>query len=467
MGLIPGVGTVGWVDEPRHTWSRPWLRGANADINMTAAMAFTFALLWFYWAITENGLKAFLAHIFAPKGNFHGIMLVMMVPIFLFVGVLEVISIAIRPVALTFRLFGNIYGGEQTLEDADGAGSRSISPSCRRCRSTSWNCWSASCRRSFSPCSAPSSSSSSAITATKSIIEPFPQSDHGMTVGAAETTTQPTQQHTMFTKAFAVALAALGGGIGIGILGSKAAEATGRNPGAATPILVISIILAALIEGIFILSAFAVRSLIHPRRTRRSGACGIPLPISIFPAMITLLAVRQLKPRTPAFSKRSEDLRSQLAVFHRPGDQFLPRHLRPEEIRLRPDPGRCSSSAASASPRARRSSSASRNNSPIPKQTTAAAIAKANDEAVRLINEAKEGAHAFSEQKAQEAIAQAQQILAKAEAAAKADRDRLSTELKREFGRLVAATTAQVTGKVLTADDQKRINEDALAKVEG
>jgi F-type H+-transporting ATPase subunit c len=62
----------------------------------------------------------------------------------------------------------------------------------------------------------------------------------------------------MFTKAFAVALAAIGAAIGIGLLGSKAAEATGRNPGAATPILVISIILAALMEGIFILSAFAV-----------------------------------------------------------------------------------------------------------------------------------------------------------------------------------------------------------------
>ena len=97
---------------------------------------------------------------------------------------------------------------------------------------------------------------------------------------------------------------------------------------------------------------------------------------------------------------------------------------------------------------------------------TAAAIAKANEEAVRMINEAKQGAAAFTEQKAQEAIAQAQQILAKAETAAKADRDRLSTELKREFGRLVAATTAQVTGKVLTADDQQRINEDALAQIE-
>jgi F-type H+-transporting ATPase subunit a len=118
MGLIPGVGTMGWetVDAHGHHGFTPWLRGANADINMTAAMAFTFALLWFYWAVTENGMKAFLAHIFAPKGSFHGIMLLMMVPIFLFVGVLEVISIAIRPVALTFRLFGNIYGGEQTLE---------------------------------------------------------------------------------------------------------------------------------------------------------------------------------------------------------------------------------------------------------------------------------------------------------------------------------------------------------------
>ncbi|MEN8694287.1 MAG: ATPase [Akkermansiaceae bacterium] len=60
------------------------------------------------------------------------------------------------------------------------------------------------------------------------------------------------------TKFHVATGAALGGGLGIGLLGMKAAEATGRNPGAATPVLVISIILAALIEGIFILSAFAV-----------------------------------------------------------------------------------------------------------------------------------------------------------------------------------------------------------------
>jgi F-type H+-transporting ATPase subunit c len=61
----------------------------------------------------------------------------------------------------------------------------------------------------------------------------------------------------MFTKAFAVALAALGCGLGIGLLGSKAAEATGRNPGAAGPILTLAIILAALIEGLFIITVFA------------------------------------------------------------------------------------------------------------------------------------------------------------------------------------------------------------------
>lgn len=99
-------------------------------------------------------------------------------------------------------------------------------------------------------------------------------------------------------------------------------------------------------------------------------------------------------------------------------------------------------------------------------KTTAAAIAKANEEAARLINEAKSSATALSEQKAQEAIASAQQILAKAEAAAKAERAAIAAELKKEFGRLVTATTSQVTGKILTSDDQVRINQEALATVE-
>jgi F-type H+-transporting ATPase subunit a len=121
FGLIPGVGTVGWqlsgdgVDP--HDKFRPFLRGGNADMNMTLAMATTFAVLWFYWAITENGLKGFVAHIFAPKGKFSGIMAVMMLAVFFLVGLLEMVSIMFRPVALSFRLYGNIFAGENILEN--------------------------------------------------------------------------------------------------------------------------------------------------------------------------------------------------------------------------------------------------------------------------------------------------------------------------------------------------------------
>ena len=98
---------------------------------------------------------------------------------------------------------------------------------------------------------------------------------------------------------------------------------------------------------------------------------------------------------------------------------------------------------------------------------TAAALDKANNDAKRLIEEAKESAASLSEEKTQEAIAKAQDILEKAGSAAKAERDQMVSELKQDFGRLVAATTVSVTGKILTDEDNKRINQEALASVEG
>ncbi len=118
LGLFPGVGTMGNTDSHGHF--KGFLRGGNADLNMTGAMSLTFAALWFYWAFSENGTKGFFAHIFAPKGEFTGIMKVGMIAIFGLVGVLEMVSIAVRPLALSFRLFGNIFGGEQTLEQLMG-----------------------------------------------------------------------------------------------------------------------------------------------------------------------------------------------------------------------------------------------------------------------------------------------------------------------------------------------------------
>lgn len=53
-----------------------------------------------------------------------------------------------------------------------------------------------------------------------------------------------------------IGLAGLGAGLGIGLIGAKAAEATGRNPGASGAVLTISIILAALAEGLIFIAIF-------------------------------------------------------------------------------------------------------------------------------------------------------------------------------------------------------------------
>ena len=119
-GLIPGVGTIGW-DEPGpdgklHHISTPLLRGVNADLNMTLAMSMIFFALWFYWALQANGPGGFILHLFGPKGDTTGFMKILMIGIFIIVGVLEVVTILFRPVTLSFRLYGNVFAGENMLE---------------------------------------------------------------------------------------------------------------------------------------------------------------------------------------------------------------------------------------------------------------------------------------------------------------------------------------------------------------
>src|SRR5213078_4033929 len=82
-------------------------------------------------------------------------------------------------------------------------------------------------------------------------------------------------------------------------------------------------------------------------------------------------------------------------------------------------------------------------------------VAKANADAQRMIDEARESAAHLSERKQQEAISAAEQIVAKAKEAAALEHERQMQTLKRELGRLVIDTTAKVTGKILTPDDQK------------
>ena len=120
FGLIPGVGTVGWghpdASGALHHIEKPLLRGANADLNMTFAMSCIFFLCWIIWAIQANGFGGFILHIFGPKGDTKGLMKVLMVVVFAIVGLLEIVSILFRPISLSFRLYGNIFAGENILE---------------------------------------------------------------------------------------------------------------------------------------------------------------------------------------------------------------------------------------------------------------------------------------------------------------------------------------------------------------
>lgn len=86
---------------------------------------------------------------------------------------------------------------------------------------------------------------------------------------------------------------------------------------------------------------------------------------------------------------------------------------------------------------------------------------KAASQANKMIEEARTAAARVQEQETQKAIAQAEQIIAKAREATEADHARMLADLKREVGMLVVKTTANVTGKVLTPEDQRRLAEEA------
>lgn len=118
FGLVPGVGTIGWGHRGEHGFqiTEPFLRGANADLNMTLAMAIIFFICWTVWALQENGIGGFVLHLFGPKGDTTGFLKILMIGVFILVGLLEVVSILFRPVSLSFRLYGNIFAGENMLE---------------------------------------------------------------------------------------------------------------------------------------------------------------------------------------------------------------------------------------------------------------------------------------------------------------------------------------------------------------
>lgn len=103
-GLFPGVGTVGFYHESEHGKELiPVIRAASSDLNVTLALAIFSAVATHVMSIQVTGIKEYLSRYFSLN------------PIFLFVGILEIVSEITKVISLSFRLFGNIFAGEVVL----------------------------------------------------------------------------------------------------------------------------------------------------------------------------------------------------------------------------------------------------------------------------------------------------------------------------------------------------------------
>lgn len=115
-GMLPGVGAYGFYDASGSL--KYWQRPGNADMNMTLALAIIVQLAWFYYVFKYAGLKLLLYDWFGNKADpkeMPTVIYIALFPIFFAVGLIEVISWAFRTVSLSFRLYGNVFGGENLL----------------------------------------------------------------------------------------------------------------------------------------------------------------------------------------------------------------------------------------------------------------------------------------------------------------------------------------------------------------
>lgn len=121
-GLVPGVGTIYMVDRETGGWLE-LLRPGNADMNGTLALSIIAITAWLYFILRYAGPKAVLYDLFGNKADKRDVPAFIYYPLFVIffaVGFLEIISIFFRPISLSFRLYGNIFGGENLLHAMSG-----------------------------------------------------------------------------------------------------------------------------------------------------------------------------------------------------------------------------------------------------------------------------------------------------------------------------------------------------------
>jgi len=105
IGLLPGVGSVGFYEHGEHgDIFVPYFRSPNADLNTTLALALISVSVTQYLSITTLGIKTYIGRFINIKN-----------PINFFVGILELISEFAKVLSFSFRLFGNIFAGEVLL----------------------------------------------------------------------------------------------------------------------------------------------------------------------------------------------------------------------------------------------------------------------------------------------------------------------------------------------------------------
>jgi len=118
--LLPGVGTFGRFENGHLLY---FLRPANADLNGTLALACVAMASWFYFVLRYAGIKTLIYDLFgnkAEKKDIPGAIYYLLFIPFLAVGLIEVVSIVFRPVSLSLRLYGNVFGGENLLTSVSG-----------------------------------------------------------------------------------------------------------------------------------------------------------------------------------------------------------------------------------------------------------------------------------------------------------------------------------------------------------
>jgi len=99
-GLIPPIGKV------------VWLRAPTSDVNITIGLGLTAFVFFEYQGFKHLGIGGYLSKFFPVKEFKNGIGAGI---IGMFVGLIELLLEFVKPITLSMRLFGNIYGGEVAL----------------------------------------------------------------------------------------------------------------------------------------------------------------------------------------------------------------------------------------------------------------------------------------------------------------------------------------------------------------